>query len=105
MVIEHYRNGDPAPVYRRFREQGRLAPEGLHYISSWVTTDLAHCYQVMECADPALLEQWLDRWRDLVEFEVIPVVTSAEAAQAALTPSSPGSPAPGSGTPAPGARS
>ena len=87
MVIEHFRNGDPAPVYRRFREQGRLAPEGLRYVSSWVTRDLKHCYQVMETDDPALLREWISRWEDLVEFEVIPVVTSAEAS-AAVTPSS-----------------
>ena len=81
VVIEHYRNGDPGPVYRRFRDHGRLAPEGLRYMSSWVTTDLAHCYQVMECADRALLQQWIDRWSDLVDFEVVPVVTSEEAAR------------------------
>jgi hypothetical protein len=80
MVIEHFRDGDPRPVYRRFREQGRLAPEGLAYVSSWVTTDLAHCYQVMECADRARLDEWMARWSDLVEFEVIEVVTSPEAA-------------------------
>jgi len=79
MVIEHFRNGDAAPVYRRFREQGRLAPEGLRYVSSWVTRDLKHCYQVMETDDPVLLHEWIARWEDLVEFEVIPVVTSAEA--------------------------
>lgn len=87
MVIEHFRNGDPAPVYLRFRERGRLAPEGLRYVSSWVTRDLKRCYQVMETDDPALLHEWISRWEDLVEFEVIPVVTSAEAA-AALTPPS-----------------
>ena len=87
LVIEHFRYGDPAPVYRRFREQGRLAPEGLRYVSSWVTRDLKHCYQVMETDDPALLREWISRWEDLVEFEVIPVVTSAEAS-AAVTPSS-----------------
>ena len=87
MVIEHFRNGDAAPVYRRFREQGRLAPEGLRYVSSWVTRDLKRCYQVMEADDPALLREWISRWEDLVEFEVVPVVTSAEAA-AAVTPSS-----------------
>ena len=79
MVIEHF-NGDPVPVYRRFRDQGRLAPAGLLYVSSWVTEDLQRCYQVMECDDPALLEAWMARWRDLVTFEVVPVVTSAEAA-------------------------
>jgi hypothetical protein len=82
LVIEHFRNGDPRPVYARFREQGRLAPEGLQYVSSWVTDDYKRCYQVMDSPDRALLEQWMDRWRDLVEFEVIPVVTSAEASAA-----------------------
>lgn len=80
MIIERFRGGDPAPVYRRFREQGRLAPEGLAYISSWVTEDLACCFQVMECANRALLDQWIANWSDLVEFEVIPVLTSPQAA-------------------------
>ena len=84
MILEHFK-GDPVPVYRRFRDQGRLAPEGLHYVQSWVTEDLQRCYQVMECDDPALLEQWMARWRDLVDFEVIPVVSSSEAS-AALAP-------------------
>jgi hypothetical protein len=84
MVLEHFRGGDAAPVYRRFRDRGRLAPDGLRYVSSWVTTDFRVCYQVMECDDPALLERWMDAWRDLVDFEVIPVVTSAEAAAAIL---------------------
>lgn len=80
MVIERFRNGDAGPVYRRFREQGRLMPEGLRYISSWITADLTLCYQVMECDDRRLLEEWMARWSDLMEFEVLPVVTSAEAA-------------------------
>ena len=84
MILEHFR-GDPVPVYRRFRDEGRLAPEGLRYVASWVTEDIQRCYQVMECDDPALLERWMDRWRDLVDFEVLPVVTSAEAA-AAIAP-------------------
>ena len=82
MIVEHFRNGDPLPVYRRFRDQGRLAPEGLRYISSWVTKDLARCYQVMECEDPQLLAQWTARWADLIEFEIIPVMTSADAVAA-----------------------
>jgi len=82
MIVEHFRNGDPKPVYARFRDKGRLAPEGLKYINSWVTDDLAHCYQVMECDDRRLLDQWLAAWSDLVDFEVHPVVTSAEAAAA-----------------------
>ena len=84
MIVEHFRGGDAAPVYRRFRERGRLAPEGLRYVSSWVTADLAHCYQVMECEDRALLDEWMAAWRDLVDFEVVPVITSAEAAELAL---------------------
>ena len=84
LVIEHFRDGDPAPVYHRFRAQGRLAPDGLRYVASWVTTDLARCYQVMECDDRALLDAWIARWADLVEFEVVPVLTSAEAARAVL---------------------
>jgi hypothetical protein len=82
MVIEHFRNGDALPVYRRFRDQGRLAPEGLRYIASWVTNDLRRCFQVMECEDPKFLAQWTARWEDLIEFEIIPVLTSAEAVTA-----------------------
>jgi hypothetical protein len=85
MVVEHFRDGDPLPVYRRFRDQGRLAPEGLRYVASWVTEDFRRCFQVMECDDPQLLARWMARWEDLVDFEVVPVVTSAEAA-AAIAP-------------------
>lgn len=81
IIVEDFK-GDPVPVYRRFRDQGRLAPEGLRYVQSWVTHDLQRCYQVMECDDPALLLEWIDRWKDIVAFEVIPVVTSSEAAAA-----------------------
>ena len=80
MVVETFRDGDAVPVYRRFRDEGRLAPEGLHYVASWVSTDHRRCFQIMECADRQLLAQWMARWEDLVEFEVIPVVTSADAA-------------------------
>ena len=84
MVLENFK-GNPAAVYRRFREQGRLAPEGLKYINSWVTSNLERCYQVMECDDPALLYAWIDRWKDIVDIGVVPVITSAEAA-AAIAP-------------------
>ena len=80
VIIERFRNADAVPVYRRFRDRGRLAPDGLRYVASWVTTDMTRCYQVMECDDPALLSQWTDRWKDIVDFEVVPVMTSAEAA-------------------------
>jgi hypothetical protein len=81
MVIEHFRGGDalPLPVYRRFRHRGRLAPEGLRHVASWVTDDFRRCFQIMECEDRQLLAEWMARWEDLVEFEVIPVITSAEA--------------------------
>jgi Protein of unknown function (DUF3303) len=88
MVIEHFRGGDPKPVYERFRARGRLAPKGLTYVASWVTDDLARCYQVMETGDRALLDQWMAAWSDLVEFEVHPVIVSAEAAARVLPASS-----------------
>ena len=77
MVIEHFKDG--AAIYARFRERGRMAPEGLTYVASWVEPNLDRCFQIMECDDPSLLEQWMARWEDLTEFEVIPVMTSAEA--------------------------
>jgi hypothetical protein len=86
MIIENFRDGDARPVYRRFRDQGRLAPDGLQYVASWVTEDFHRCFQVMECDDPALLAQWMAQWSDLVDFEVIPVTTSPAAA-AAIAPS------------------
>ena len=82
MVIENFRDGEAEPVYRRFRDRGRMAPDGLKYVASWVTADLRRCFQIMECDDPSLLKQWMAHWADLTEFEVIPVVTSAEAVAA-----------------------
>lgn len=82
MIVEHYRNRDAKPVYERFRTRGRIAPDGLRYVNSWVTCDLTRCYQIMECDDRALLDQWIAAWQDIVDFEVHPVVTSAEAAAA-----------------------
>jgi uncharacterized protein DUF3303 len=79
--MQSFKNRDAAPVYRRFRDHGRLAPDGLRYVSSWVTADMGSCYQVMECDDPRLLEQWIARWSDLVDFEILPVVTSAQAVE------------------------
>jgi Protein of unknown function (DUF3303) len=81
MIIERFKNRDPLPVYRRFRDKGRMAPEGLTYVASWVTEDMDRCYQVMECDDRRLLEQWMTRWSDVTDFEVIPVVTSAQAVE------------------------
>ena len=81
MIIETFRGGDPVPVYRRFRDRGRMAPEGLTYVSSWVDERLERCYQVMETDDRTLLDRWMKNWRDIVEFEVHPVMTSREAAE------------------------
>ena len=85
MIIEHFKKGDPLPVYRRFRERGRLAPDGLRYVTSWVTMDYRRCFQVMECDDINDLETWIANWRDVTDFEIVPVVTSKEA-QDALAP-------------------
>jgi hypothetical protein len=79
MVIEHFKNQDPVPVYRRFRDRGRMVPEGLVYLSSWVDQKLQRCYQLMETHDRALLDEWMASWSDLVDFELHPVVTSKEA--------------------------
>lgn len=81
MVIEHFKGGDAVPVYRRFREQGRLAPEGLTYVSSWVDTTFQRCYQLMETDNALLLDEWMARWRDVVDFEVHLVIDSSEAAE------------------------
>ena len=79
MVVETFK--DASAVYRRFRDRGRLAPDGLLYVSSWVDEKLERCYQVMETHDRGLLDQWISNWSDLVDFEVHPVITSSEAAE------------------------
>ena len=81
MVIERFRDGDAAPVYRRFRDRGRMTPEGLSYVSSWVSEELDRCYQLMETEDRALLDQWMANWSDIVDFEVCVVISSSEAAE------------------------
>ena len=79
MVIETFTQG-ARPVYERARDRGRMLPEGLEYVESWVTEGLGGCFQLMETDDPSLFEVWLDHWRDLGTFEVVAVITSAEAA-------------------------
>jgi hypothetical protein len=81
MIIEHFKNQDPVPVYRRFRDHGRLAPEGLQYVSSWVDEELERCFQLMETDDRKLLDAWMANWSDIVEFEIFPVISSKEAAE------------------------
>ena len=80
MIVETFRDGDALPVYRRFRDQGRMAPDGLKYVASWVTEDLRRCFQIMECDDSSLIAEWMARWEDVTEFDVIPVITSEQAA-------------------------
>jgi len=85
MIVERFKNGDAVPVYRRFRDHGRLATEAVIYVGSWVSADLTRCFQVMEAADRGALDDWMARWADLVDFDVVPVITSLEA-QAAIAP-------------------
>jgi Protein of unknown function (DUF3303). len=82
MIIERFREGRVVDVYRRFRERGRMAPEGVSYVASWVDLDFERCFQVMEAEDEQLIRAWTANWDDLVDFEIVPVRTSAEAAQA-----------------------
>ena len=82
MVIETFRPGKAAAVYERFREKGRMLPGGLHYVHSWVSLDRTRCFQLMETENPTLFRKWAERWEDLVEFEVIPVVSPEEANKA-----------------------
>ncbi len=81
MIVEHFKNKDAVTVYRRFRDRGRLAPEGLTYISSWVDEKMERCFQVMETEDRELLKEWMEKWSDIIEFEVYPVMTSKAAVE------------------------
>jgi len=80
MVIERFRSRDAGAVYERFRERGRMLPEGLRYVESWTEDNFERCFQLMECDDAGLFEEWVSHWQDLVEFEIVPVVSSEEAA-------------------------
>jgi hypothetical protein len=79
MVIERFKDRDPAPIYARLREQGRALPDGLRYVNSWVEANFHRCFQLMECDDAILLQRWVLQWRDLVEFEIVPVSPSTAA--------------------------
>jgi Protein of unknown function (DUF3303) len=82
MVIETFRNQDAKSVYRRFREKGRMMPDGLTFVQSFVSADLDRCFQVMECDDITLLQRWIAAWSDLMEFEIVPVVAGKDTAAA-----------------------
>ena len=81
MIVENFKNRDPVPVYRRFLDRGRLAPDGLQYVSSWVDEKIERCFQLMETADRNFIDEWIANWSDIVEFEVYPVISSQEAAE------------------------
>lgn len=81
MVIEHFKNGEALPIYRRFREHGRMTPDGLSYVSSWIDDKMTTCYQIMETHNSKLFELWMAKWNDLIDFEVHPVLTSKETAE------------------------
>ena len=81
MVVERFKEGAAPEVYRRFREKGRMMPEGLEYVSSWVDLGFKTCYQLMRTEDVSLFPAWTNAWKDLMEFEIVPVRTSSEAAQ------------------------
>ena len=78
MVIEHFKGGDPRPIGERFARSGRMLPEGVSYQASWIDSAGARCFQVMEAANPDLLTTWVSRWNDLIDFEIVPVVTSGQ---------------------------
>ena len=78
MVIERFKNCDAKAVYRRFFEKGRMAPEGLTYVGSWIEANFDRCFQLMETDDVRLLQQWVLHWQDLCEFEFVPVVPSKD---------------------------
>lgn len=82
MVIERFRDHNAVAVYRRYNEHGRMFPDGMKYIDSWVEPNFDRCFQLMECDDPDLFHEWTAHWQDLVEFEIVPVVTSKEARNA-----------------------
>jgi len=79
MVIENFKDRNVAAVYKRFQEKGRMMPDGLNYIDSWVEQNHDRCFQLMETDDPSLFDQWTANWNDLVDFEIVPVITSKEA--------------------------
>lgn len=78
MVIEKFKNRNARAVYNRSREKGRMLPEGLKYVDSWVEANFDRCFQLMECDDPRLFQHWAIQWQDLIDFEIVPVVPSKQ---------------------------
>ncbi len=79
MVVERFK--DAPAIYQRLREKGRMMPSGLEYVSSWIDQDFKICWQLMQTEDFALFDQWIANWRDLMDFEIVPVQTSTEAVE------------------------
>ena len=84
MIIEKFHEGKVKALYQRFEEKGRMLPDGVKYIDSWISEDVTVCYQLMESDTQEKLQQWTDHWKDLVDFEIIPVISSAEAKKKVL---------------------
>jgi hypothetical protein len=82
MVVERFRNQDAKAVYRHFREKGRMLPDGLAFVGSWVSADVGRCFQLMECDDVTLLQRWVAEWSHLIEFEIVPVAPGKDLAAA-----------------------
>ena len=82
MVVEKFRNQDAKTIYRRLRDKGRSMPDGLKFVSSYVSADVARCFQLMECDDVTLLQRWVAEWSDLMECEIVPVVAGKDTAAA-----------------------
>ena len=85
MIVEKFRPGKVKELYKRFDKKGRLMPEGVTYINSWIDEKVEVCFQLMEAESMEKLQEWMDAWSDLCEFEVFPVVSSADAKQKALS--------------------
>ena len=81
MVVEHFKQGKTKDIYCRLQERGRMMPEGLKYVDSWISADFNRCFQLMECDDPSLFQEWILEWSDLATFEIIPVIPSEETKQ------------------------
>ncbi len=84
MVIEHFKNRDTKAVYNRYQEKGRMLPDGLKYLGSWTESNYDRCFQLMECTDPSQFQEWITQWQDLIDFELVPVMSGAEATEKIL---------------------
>jgi hypothetical protein len=81
MIIERFKNRDAKPIYRRFLEKGRMMPDGLIYRESWIEANFERCFQLMECDDVALLQEWILEWQDLADFEIVAVAESKKTSE------------------------